>query len=108
MMRNPNLDVWDNIVFFWHSVRFPYRLCLARRTCYLPRRHPDPQATSYLLPLHFVTVQREKPIMSSTFLRWGKKKDKRTVVQRQLPIQEECEAETSAMGAADPVSTLVL
>jgi hypothetical protein len=43
--------------------------------------------------------------MSSTFFRWGKKKDKHTVVQRQLPIQEQSGAETSATGAADPVGT---
>jgi hypothetical protein len=45
--------------------------------------------------------------MSSTFFRWGKKKDKHTVVQRQLPVQEECGAESGAesraTGAADPV-----
>jgi hypothetical protein len=48
--------------------------------------------------------------MSSTFFRWGKKKDKHTVVQRQLQVQEESGAESGAGSratgaAADPVGT---
>jgi hypothetical protein len=35
--------------------------------------------------------------------RWGKKKGKNMVMQTQLPIEEECGAESSARGAADAV-----
>jgi hypothetical protein len=109
MMRNPNLDVWDTFRFLLALCAVP--ISIVPGTAYLLPAKKTSGSSDNFLPFTFAfrrLFQREKPIMSSTFFRWGKKKDKHTVVQRQLPVQEECGAESGATGVADPVGTYLL